>query len=169
MQSASYFNWRGKAMGRADSQIPIHHPHSSSSLSIFCNLSSSSLSIFSEFYHIDIHYSMWCNQNREDNRSSSSSQLKRNPKRKLEDYLDPALLRTISSRIGITEAKEKKQMEKKDVFVSLIQSTEFDWPVDRLDPLIKNPNRDSGIEYDGSRFFSPIIPPSLSKRRWSER
>ncbi|KAJ4898943.1 Uncharacterized protein Rs2_12894 [Raphanus sativus] len=118
-------------MGRADSQIPIHHPHSSSSLYLL-----------------------------EDNRSSSSSQLKRNPKRKLEDYLDPALLRTISSRIGITEAKEKK-----DVFVSLIQSTEFDWPVDRLDPLINNPNRDSGIEYDGSRFFSPIIPPSLSKRR----
>ncbi|RIA05349.1 hypothetical protein BRARA_K00322 [Brassica rapa] len=104
------------------------------------------------------------NQNREDNRSSSSSsQIKQNPKRKLEDYLDPALLRTISSTIGRAETKEKK-----DVVVSSIQRTEFDWPVDRLDPLINNPNRDSGREYDGSRFFSPIIP-SLNKRGRCER
>ncbi|CAH8329446.1 unnamed protein product [Eruca vesicaria subsp. sativa] len=93
----------------------------------------------------------------EDNRSSS--QIKRIPKRKLEDYLDPALLRAISSRIGLTEKKKKKE-----VVVSSIQGAEFDWPVDRLDPLINDPNRDSGREYDGSRFFSPIIS-SLSKRR----
>ncbi|KAL0739445.1 hypothetical protein Bca4012_015655 [Brassica carinata] len=123
--------------GGADSQTPIHHPLSSSSLYLL-----------------------------EDNRSSSSSssQIKRDPKRKLEDYLDPALLRTISSRINLTKTKEKKQMEKKDVFVNSIQRTEFDWPVDRLDPLINNPNLNSGREYDGSRFLSPIIP-SLSKRR----
>nr|VDD40950.1 unnamed protein product [Brassica oleracea] len=88
---------------------------------------------------------------------------KQNPKRALEDYLDPALLRTISSRIGLKETKEKK----KDVVVSSIQKTEFDWPVDRLDPLINNPNRDSGREYGGLRFFSPITP-SLSKRRRSD-
>ncbi|KAF2553887.1 hypothetical protein F2Q68_00037840 [Brassica cretica] len=87
---------------------------------------------------------------------------KQNPKRALEDYLDPALLRTISSRIGLKETKEKK-----DVVVSSIQRTEFDWPVDRLDPLINNPNRDSGREYGGSRFFPPAIP-SLSKRRRSD-
>ncbi|KAF8048864.1 hypothetical protein N665_2368s0005 [Sinapis alba] len=117
----------------ADSQTPIHPLSSSSSLYLL-----------------------------EDNRSSSSSQIKRNPKRKLEDYLDPALLRTISSRICSTETNEKKK--KKDVVVNSIQRTEFDWPVDRLDPLINNPNRDSGKEYDGSRFFPPIIP-SLTKRR----
>ncbi|CAG7885149.1 unnamed protein product [Brassica rapa] len=125
--------------GGADPQIPIH-PLSSSSLCPLLPL--------------------------EDNRSSwSSSQIKQNPKRKLEDYLDPALLRTISSTIGRSETKK---MEKKDVFVSSIQRTEFDWPVDRLDPLINNPNRDSGREYDGSRFFSPIIP-SLNKRGRCER
>ncbi|CAN7015941.1 unnamed protein product [Brassica rapa subsp. trilocularis] len=127
-------------MGGADSQNPIH-PLSS----IFCN------------FLISLS---------EDNRSSSSSsQIKRNPKRKLEDYLDPALLRTISSTFCRAETKK---MEKKDVFVSSNQKTEFDWPVDRLDPLINNPNHDSGREYDGSRFFSPIIP-SLNKRGRCER
>ncbi|CAH2076746.1 unnamed protein product [Thlaspi arvense] len=95
-----------------------------------------------------------------------SSQIKQNPKRKLEDYLDPILLHTISSRIGRTETKGK-QIERKDVFVDSNQRTEFDWPLDRFDLLVNNPNRDSGSEYDGARFFASTIPP-LSKRRRSD-
>ncbi|CAA7016567.1 unnamed protein product [Microthlaspi erraticum] len=103
----------------------------------------------------------------EDNRSS---QMKVNSKRKLEDYLDPILLHAISSRINQAETKEK-QMERKDVFVNTNQRKEFDWPVDRLDPLINDPNRDnarsSGIVDGGARFIPPAIP-SLNKRRRSD-
>ncbi|XP_024005794.1 uncharacterized protein LOC112082360 isoform X2 [Eutrema salsugineum] len=103
----------------------------------------------------------------EDNRSS---QIKQNPKRKLEDYLDPVLLHTISSRIGRTETKEK-QMERKDVFVNTNPRKEFDWPVDRLDPLINDPNRDTARGHSGEKtaehgILAPTIP-SLSKRRRS--
>lgn len=90
-------------------------------------------------------------KNREDNRWS---QIKEKSKRKLEDYLDPILLHTISSRISRTETKQK-QIVSNDVFVNTNQRMEFDWPVDRLDPLINDPNRDtardSGEDDDGAR------------------
>ncbi|KAL1215694.1 hypothetical protein V5N11_024237 [Cardamine amara subsp. amara] len=67
--------------------------------------------------------------------NNCSSQIKLNSKRKLEDYLDPVLLHTISSRIGRSETK----VERKVVFVTKNQRSEFDWPIDLLDPLINDP------------------------------
>lgn len=62
-------------------------------------------------------------------------------------------------------------MERKDVFVNTNQRKEFDWPVDRLDPLINDPNRDttrnSGKVDGGAPVFSRTSP-SLSKRRRSD-
>ncbi|CAN8276325.1 unnamed protein product [Cochlearia groenlandica] len=78
-------------------------------------------------------------KNREEDRSSQKS------KRKLEDYLDPFLLHTISSKINRTESKEKPIAKKKDVFVETNRRRfEFDWPVDRLQPLINDQNLSYG-------------------------
>ncbi|XP_010548089.1 PREDICTED: uncharacterized protein LOC104819637 [Tarenaya hassleriana] len=83
-------------------------------------------------------------------RSSSRTNQESKIKRKLEDYLDPFILRAISSTIAPSaaeeeeraETKKKKKKKKKCVLANADLRTEFDWPLHRLDPLLGDPKRD---------------------------
>ncbi|KAK3226392.1 hypothetical protein Dsin_006254 [Dipteronia sinensis] len=88
---------------------------------------------------------------------TNSIQLRETTKRKLEDYLDPVLLRAISSEIGGRmkknhEITKSKRREIKD---------NFEWPIDELKVLVEDSrtekrNNEAAVNLDDDIHLSQI-------------